>query len=1170
MPEEIRLISRKQRQPKSEPIETDEAGVPVAPSFLGHTMAAVHTLGSLLSAPSRAVWGGINAATGGEGGTGNLNPFDSTGGIELSHVLANKGLIAKNDDSRWELMPTVENGKFNPGDIGRGVIDMVGDPTTWLTPLGLTKAGSGLAKAGALEKGLINQIAAKQRALVSARVPFGGVIGELGTGTDVADALTQAGRAVADNSVVKKVVGSGPVQATAGAIGKGYRAVRGLMRAPYHGVTDERVAKFMPGYDESLAEGRFAINEKQNRIGRNVQDMTENTPAGSMTPMQRVRQSLEQSDPAFRHEFDAADPAFGVDGLDRHAAELKKDFEGLLAKKMEYGVGSKGHLRDRVMKNEKVVVTDPLTGKVTVTFVPDEASAKEIGYFTRHKAAVAGDTTGTKGSIGASDRRRKELLKGFYHGTDHPEFGVDAALKDFAEAAKRLAPAGPVSATRAGRKAWKDAVVEHIENSDKSEYINPTYTRKVKNKLTGVGEDKEVSRFRDLAEYVMDNPELAEKRLFAGDPLADAMKYHHMSNTQIKNAELVQDVFADKGNLNYAGPNKSVSLGKALKGLGYVPDKAARKIAEKAGVVVDTPEKLNEFLLGRVDRDLVKNMKFATPKAAKQAAEEEVAGAWQQMMNWFKGGILAFPASRVRDVASGYVKNLMNGWGLPGSDAYKETKRIMTGGDVANDYRHLDFVKDWFKKSGKVMDPAANPNFAKDQTEAVRQMIGAHLPREHGMIGDIDAGQHGTQLGDLLQNVPGTKEKSMYQHFIGEPLEAVTQSYPGKYNPLGMRGVAGNTKATFAPVKMSESFSSSGDQLNRTAGFLSQIQKKQIERAAADAGLSMDDFLAKQGKRGAIESVAGKNVNRAQIDYDPHTFSKKEKEIKRSVMPFYSFASRSLPETARQLADFGSPTSQLVKAQSRAYEGNPAVPEYILDSSGVPLGRSEDGTLRYLAGLGLMHEPATKMIGQAVSGDFKGLGANLLSGVNPFMVAPAEQIFGTSLFRQGEPLINLESNTGRLLANLGAITGTRDKEAGPVDYAGRGAVDFLSSMTPVGRVFSTARKLTDVRRGPGKLLTQDEPVDALSAAREVATGILPAVSGLNYTEVSPERQIMMLRRRAEDLARQGGAKQATMVYNTKADMEILRRTDPEKAEKLEQLQTYINSLRLKKKAKSKE
>ena len=176
MDEVIRLISRKQCQPKSEPIETDEAGVPVAPSFLGHTMAAVHTLGSLLSASSRAVWGGLNAATGGEGGTGNLNPFDSTGGIELSHFLANKGLIAKNDDSRWELMPTVENGKFNPGDIGRGVIDMVGDPTTWLTPLGLTKAGSGLAKAGALEKGLINQIAAKQRALVSARVPFGGVI----------------------------------------------------------------------------------------------------------------------------------------------------------------------------------------------------------------------------------------------------------------------------------------------------------------------------------------------------------------------------------------------------------------------------------------------------------------------------------------------------------------------------------------------------------------------------------------------------------------------------------------------------------------------------------------------------------------------------------------------------------------------------------------------------------------------------------------------------------------------------------------------------------------------------------------------------------------------------------------------------------------------------------
>lgn len=94
------------------------------------TMSGLHTVGSILSTPSRVLWGGLNGIAGGEGGFGNMNPIDSTGGIELSHVLGNLGIIQKNDPNKWEWMDPV-----------RGLIDIAGDPTTYLNPLTMTTKG---------------------------------------------------------------------------------------------------------------------------------------------------------------------------------------------------------------------------------------------------------------------------------------------------------------------------------------------------------------------------------------------------------------------------------------------------------------------------------------------------------------------------------------------------------------------------------------------------------------------------------------------------------------------------------------------------------------------------------------------------------------------------------------------------------------------------------------------------------------------------------------------------------------------------------------------------------------------------------------------------------------------------------------------------------------------
>jgi len=156
----------------------------------GIGLSGLHTVGSVLSTPSRVLWGGINAATGGEGGFGNLDPLDMTGGIQASDVLANQGVISRNDPNQWEWMDPV-----------RGAIDLAGDPTTYIGGLGLTKAGSAAAKAGGagLSKGLAAQVAKGERGLLSVGLPFRPTSGALLTGqtaSKVAGGLEKAGQAI--------------------------------------------------------------------------------------------------------------------------------------------------------------------------------------------------------------------------------------------------------------------------------------------------------------------------------------------------------------------------------------------------------------------------------------------------------------------------------------------------------------------------------------------------------------------------------------------------------------------------------------------------------------------------------------------------------------------------------------------------------------------------------------------------------------------------------------------------------------------------------------------------------------------------------------------------------------------------------------------------------------
>ena len=1070
---EFRL--RKRKQLEQEP-EQGVVAVPETPSLLGHVGSAVHALGSFLSTPSRIVHGGINALTGGEGGFGNLNPLDSTGGIEASRHLIRAGILPKNDPTKWELH-----------DVTRGLVDMAGDPMTVLTPFGLTKAGLQAAKAGTLTRGVLPQIAAGERALLTARLPFQGVIGHAGAGADVANALNTAGQVTRLTPAIKAVAGSKPV-----------RVARGVFDSAMEGVTHPILQPLMKARFEKLQQ---AVRDRQAmlvRLGREIdpEDAAALKAGSTFLPSEQIHSSLEGV---------TAAPA----GFSHHTTELADEFDKALRGEQAYGPRQPVPLNDPAIK----------------------------GYGARYKSQLPGDKL-TGAASGARVIKRKDMLKGFTKGT-HAPGGVNDVLQKLAKEAQDPAMSGLT------RKDKVDALVTYLKANHGAD-IAIHYTTKG---------GKRVNRYRQLAKYAIDNPDLADpkNKLFGNHMLADVGRSLAGSDIRRINAETVADALA-KAAQPAGGPG--VTLREALMGkkgsLKYRTEMAeqigARQgihIPNKAANATGWQAAIDSVLDQTVDPELVKQLSFAKPRREMSAAGEQAANWWQQGLGLFKSGVLAFPASRVRDLVSGHVQNLLHGWGIPGKGAYADAARVMNGQMVKRDYSHVPAVQEWFAKKGwNIADPRFNT--PENQTEAIRQLIAVHLPREHGFLGDLPSGQTGFTLQDVLRNVPGKTPTTTFRQFVADPLNTMRTLDPQAWNPLNVRGVGGRTDTGFAPIKASEKFSEASDVLNRGAGFLDQLHG------------------------GTNVNVAARNVNRAQINYDPATYSATEKLIKRNVAPFYSFTSRIVPETARQIADLGSPTSQLLKAQDRMYGENPAVPDYIADSAGVPMGRRPDGTLEFLSGLGLMHEPATKMLGQAVQGDAKGLTLNALAMLNPFMAKPLEGATGVSLSRDGEPLANLESNSGRLLSNMAVLAGLRDPEAGPVRYAGQNALDFLAGLTPADRLLSTARQLTDTRRGIGGLLTSEEPATPGKIGYELAAGLGPAVSGLRVTDVSPRKQLVTLRKRAEELAKEAGAKSREDVYFSKDQLARLRETDPALAARQEELQHLVNSLKAGRQVKQKE
>lgn len=648
-------------------------------------------------------------------------------------------------------------------------------------------------------------------------------------------------------------------------------------------------------------------------------------------------------------------------------------------------------------------------------------------------------------------------------------------------------------------------------------------------------------RIPALAKYIKANPQLRGVDKFGNNPLVD---YAHARLSNDRKYAMTNAVYGTISKELNKG-DQAVTLRDFLTNKGFKLRTAAEKIA---GREFEDAADLKAFLDGNtIDSKLAEQLNSLTPAFKAPAAVNELTDKLKSGMAWWKGLTLAFPASRVRDAVGGVVQNVLHGWADPRFLA-EDARLLLTGKVVKRNYSHVPEIKDWLAKTGKEWSP-------ENQTEALRQLVATYLPSEHSILADVPTGQVGAGIDQLMHNIPGLQQTTAFNQFIGDPMRALAGKDPGgaswfgrgtpddtilsrtakaaEHPFTGVRGVGDATETTFAPVKASEIVAANSDAYNRTAPFLQQVFG------------------------GTRADVAANKVNRAQIDYDPSTFTAFERGIKNYVAPFYSFNSRILPETARELSNFGSPTSQLIKTIDRAHAGGDAsVPDYVMSGTGIPLGTRADGSKSYLTGLGQMYEPAVSQLGLLAGGitdprSLRAAGFDTLAQLNPMIGTPLQRITGQSFFQRGEPISNLDPIAGRTLSNIGESLGLRSQDEGPVQFPGSAYLDTALGATPFGRAIGQVRTLADPRK-------------------DIASKLVDTMSGARVTDISPEKQMATLQKRAEDLARSQGAWEQRTVGFPKEQLAKLALTNPELAAEQQHLQNMITAMKRKRTIRRKE
>lgn len=557
------------------------------------------------------------------------------------------------------------------------------------------------------------------------------------------------------------------------------------------------------------------------------------------------------------------------------------------------------------------------------------------------------------------------------------------------------------------------------------------------------------------AENLSDWVNKADPRLRAGterlwnEPMQDLARRIETGARSQAHAESLGDLLASQ-RVSATEPGAR-SLADVINKISLDPDVLKTKLG--------ATDLAQEFIPGKIAEDVERYVRnFAGPKAATGMGK-----FLDQFTSMFKAHQTApWPGFHVRNLTSGFMRNaeMLNPVGAARGMA--DAKALSGGGVIEGASQFPIFA-------GKNLTDA----------EATRKIADMAVANDVTMRGWSSVTDQPKMARPFFEDIPGV----VPHKGLGELVSSAFPRSLGEANPFAIAGVGGRKSDKFAPVAAGRIAGEQIEDVNRLGGFIGMLRRG-------------DDPL---------ESAA--KIRAAHVDYG--SLTPFEQQLRRFV-PFYTYQSRNIPYTIKQLMERPSLFNPAgIGYQSTAarltnqMRGDQWIPQYLGSGLAIPMGEEEDGTQRFLSRLDLPHEQAFENL-YGGTGGLQRTAMAALGQLNPLLKAPLELATGKQFY------------SGRNLADLHPtwFTKTMGIEA-PL-------MDQLLMNSPLARLTSVTQQLADPRKGVG-------------------AKALNILAGPRVTDVDMERQRMLAARdiAQQELAGRPGVRSYEHFYTRPEDMGLL-------------------------------
>lgn len=1060
-----------------------------------------------------------------------FNVIDTPGSVLRDAIaLARTGDFQKYNPLDQLLSPFSSDNRITGRDLNR-VLGLAGKDDTWLNFIGgigteilLDNPGWGLAKQ-ALKGG--------GKALTSFGRSSAGRATERAASRLMKKPLVRKARDVADEAFrLAKATLYAPVMGTRSRVGQ--KAAK-EMYAKNRAVEEEILKDVLP-VASSLKRAERSMGGAEAALAKAEAGLDAASPAASVHPAEYQRAILE----GVAERLPSPSPG---GELPKHAERMVRSRDDALLKALQ----SQGYRIDELSD--------------IIRHVPR--------YMGRDVAELYGKSGSTAGrgpfsGVGKEHLGREDIWKGFRQGT----YGVNRLLSDpawvdiiekfrplaggkkkaveeitqeiAARYGKEIVRAMPKRNER-GNILFRDLVTGRLIQMPERAMKTRTVQRGdqlflIRKKPFGRGPASEIpiemlteDRYRHLAKAIVNNPEMLSNGLFTNHWLMDFYMSQSSGWRRVNAAQAVYDILSTPGVIQRARPaireagEKFTTVGDIFKEMN-IGREGLRILAERLGLLKNAASKKEVNAALKIVRRLAVKEDVASDISTLWSAfkvPDDISAwlkAYDSLTASFKAGVLSFPARHMRDLMSGMWRNFERGW--LDKKSFTDAHMILQGNSVVG-YESLPWLQAHLQQTGRV---PTKENLTQALAEVYASLRGPMLNIQSEDILPFASG-----LSEMAAAVPGT-EKALDLRRL---LRVFSGREPGtNLNPLDIAGVytlKGEPRLTtkFGPVAASNILGNYTDAMNRLVPWLSQI------------------------RRGVDPRTAMRRVMEAQVEYAPQTFSHFERKVLKRLMPFWSFTSRSMLYMLRELARNPRGRMALTKRiTARATADDPSLPEHVSQTTAIPvesgtplgflLGAPPPGVKRYLTGMQLMHEDPASFFGGGVRGAL----TEALSRLHPLPKALIEWGTGESLFQRtptgGRELESLDPTLGRTISNISEMIGL-----GPIEQpSGRAkpfispAVEFVLANSPLSRLLSTARVLTDPRK----------------TKRARAANLL---TGLRVYDVEPKDRDTTLAEKATQLIRRTGGRVFERPY---FPPETLERMTPEQRNQAQALIKLMDEL----------